>query len=61
MNEHIDPAFAPVDEIARPKVGHNPDGTVTYEIVEGKEYHNGVEVKKEPLEIVGYVQTEDRD
>lgn len=55
MNEHIDPAFAPMDEAAKQTSGPQSDGTVTYQIVEGDQYINGQKVSKEP-EVVGYVQ-----
>lgn len=59
MNEHIDPAFAPMDEAEKRSYGQNEDGTISYQIVEGDTYIDGQKVSKEP-EVVGYVQL-DRD
>jgi hypothetical protein len=52
MNEHIDPAFAPMEKPAV-RVGPQPDGTVTYNVVEGNTYLNDKLVEPK---VVGYVQ-----
>ncbi len=59
MNEHTDPAFAPVDEAPRKDFGPQSDGTVAYQIVEGDTFEDGKLVKKDP-EVVGYVQLENQ-
>ena len=54
MNEHNDPAFEPMD--APVAVGEKPDGTVTYQIVEGDTFVDGELVKS--AKVIGEVQIE---
>lgn len=55
MNDNVDKAFEPMD--APVAVGEKPDGTVTYQIVEGDTFLNGELVGKP--EVVGTIQIED--
>lgn len=51
MNEHIDPAFAPMDK-PDASVGRHADGSVTYKVVEGNTYLDGKLVKPEQVGLV---------
>ena len=57
MNEHNDVAFEPMDKAGAVAGGENPDGTVTYQIVEGDTFVDGKLVAKTP-EVVGTIQIE---
>lgn len=56
MNEHVDPAFQPMDKSPEATVVH-PDGTISVPIVEGDTYIDGVRQPK-PGEKVVFVQDE---
>lgn len=56
MNEHVDPAFKPMDQSAEKAIVHS-DGTISVPIVEGDTYIDGVRQPK-PGEKVVFIQDE---
>lgn len=59
MNEHVDPAFRPMDGEERKATVH-PDGTISVPVVEGDTFIDGVRQPRKGEEVI-FVQDIEED
>lgn len=59
MNEHVDPAFKPMDQSAEKAIVHS-DGTISVPIVEGDTFIDGVRQPRKGEEVI-FVQDIEED